>query len=111
MTTACPDSFRLIVPEMFDPQEDIDTLSLALMFESVSPVFIKANSRPLIFINNTFEENIGTNGGAINILSTALCLSSITFLVRSTSVLIGSAALPDRPQRPLRTRPRRTSGS
>ena len=38
-------------------------------FESASPLLIKANQGPMIFVNNTFSENIGTAGGAIHIES------------------------------------------
>ena len=50
---------------MFDPDADFDDDVMALGFESVVPIFIRANHGPMIFANNTFSENIGTMGGAI----------------------------------------------
>ena len=50
---------------MFNPDADFDDGEMALGFESVVPIFIRANHGPMIFANNTFSENIGTMGGAI----------------------------------------------
>ena len=41
----------------------------ALAYEAASPIFISANQGPMLFINNTFSENIGLHGGAIEILT------------------------------------------
>ena len=42
---------------------------MAIEWETVSPIFIQANTAPIILINNTFSENIGTTGGALHIIS------------------------------------------
>ena len=55
--------------EMFDPDADFDDNAMALGYESAVPILIRANHGPMIFANNTFSENIGTMGGAIQILS------------------------------------------
>ena len=54
---------------MFDPDGDVEDGDFAAKYESVTPIFIRANHGPMIFVNNTFSENIGTIGGAIQILS------------------------------------------
>ena len=50
---------------MFHPDEDFDDGQMTLLYESAVPIFIRANYGPMIFVNNTFSENIGTMGGAI----------------------------------------------
>ena len=50
---------------MFHPDEDLEDGIMAQIYESAVPIFIAANQGPMIFVNNTFEENIGTMGGAI----------------------------------------------
>ena len=39
------------------------------MVENISAFVIKGNRGPMIFVNNTFSENIGTTGGVIHIES------------------------------------------
>ena len=42
---------------------------MATKYETVSPIYIQANTAPIILIGNVFSENIGTTGGAIHIVS------------------------------------------
>ena len=42
---------------------------MAIEWETVSPIFIQANTAPVILLDNTFSENIGTTGGALHIIS------------------------------------------
>lgn len=61
--------YRYLFKELFDPQKGIDETEMALIFEQVSPIFIFANAGPILIHNSTFRDNIGTTGGAINILA------------------------------------------
>ena len=36
-------------------------------YETVSPIYLKNVSSHIVFINNTFDSNIGMHGGAIHI--------------------------------------------
>ena len=54
---------------MFDPNANFEDEDMVHGYESAVPIFIRANHGPMIFVNNTFSENIGTSGGAIQILS------------------------------------------
>ena len=54
---------------MANPFEEFDDKNFVQLYESVSTFMIMANKGPIIIKNNTFEENIGTLGGAIHIMS------------------------------------------
>ena len=54
---------------MANPFEEFNDKDFVQQYESVSTLMIMANKGPLILKNNTFEENIGTLGGAIHIMS------------------------------------------
>ena len=54
---------------MADPRGAFDDLEFVQRYESVSTLMIIANRGPIVIKDNTFEENIGTMGGAIHIMS------------------------------------------
>ena len=54
---------------MANPFTEFNDKDFVQQYESVSTLMIMANKGPLIIKNNTFEENIGTLGGAIHIMS------------------------------------------
>ena len=64
-------SFRglYLTQYLTDPSTELDDLALASNYEAVSPFVIMLNRGPIIFINNTIQENIGTLGGAVHIFA------------------------------------------
>ena len=52
-----------------DPSGEFNDLDFVREYESVSTLIIVANRGPIIIKDNLFEENIGTMGGAIHIMS------------------------------------------
>ena len=54
---------------MINPDTEFDDAYLVDMVENISAFVIKGNRGPMIFVNNTFSENIGTTGGVIHIES------------------------------------------
>lgn len=54
---------------MADSRDEFDDVSFVQNYETVSPLVIIANKGPIVIKDNTFEENIGTMGGAIHIMS------------------------------------------
>ena len=53
--------------DVIDPDTEFDDSLYVKNMEQMSPFFIYANGGPLVFVDNDFEENIGTTGGAIHI--------------------------------------------
>ena len=47
----------------------MDDLGIVQLYESVSTLVILANKGPIIIKDNVFEENIGTMGGVMHIMS------------------------------------------
>ena len=55
--------------EFIDPDEDFDDGYLFREYETATPIYIHENQGPMIFVNNSFSENIGTMGGVVAISS------------------------------------------
>ena len=52
-----------------DSRDALDDPGFVKKYESVSTLMIVANKGPIIIKENTFENNIGTAGGVIHIMS------------------------------------------
>ena len=52
-----------------DPRDNFDDGEFAKNYETVTSIFIQTNQGPTVIRNNRFEENIGTMGGVISIMS------------------------------------------
>ena len=55
--------------KLADPSGEFNDLDFVREYESVSTLIIEANRGPIIIKDNLFEENIGTMGGKIHIMS------------------------------------------
>ena len=67
----CDESYhrKYFSQKMADPRDYFDDGEFAKNYETLTSVFIQANQGPIVIRNNRFEENIGTFGGAISIIS------------------------------------------
>ena len=58
---------RYFFNEVIDPNEFFDDKVFINALETVAPFNIRGNQGAIIFLDNTFSENIGTTGGSIHI--------------------------------------------
>lgn len=52
-----------------DPRDYFDDGQFAKTYETITSIFIQTNQAPVIITDNRFEENIGTMGGVMHIMS------------------------------------------
>lgn len=60
---------KYLFQSLADSRDSLDDLGLVMQYESISTLVIMANQGPIIINGNTFEENIGTMGGVMHIMS------------------------------------------
>ena len=66
---------------MIDPDTEFNDGTIVDTIENISAIIIKGNRGPMIFVNNTFYENIGMTGGVIHIESPDFRYDSNPFIV------------------------------
>ena len=72
---------KYIFQESIDPKIEFDDSVFIDIIENVSPISIKGNRGYIIFVNNTFSENIGMFGGVIHIESPDFTYGDLPFIV------------------------------
>lgn len=71
---------KYLFQDSINPNEQFDDALVVANIETVAPFVIIGNQGPIVFVGNTFRENIGTTGGVIHIQDPDFRYSNLTGL-------------------------------